>query len=373
VLKKLLLALLFACSVSTAYAIETTAKQAIVVDDSTGTVLFEKNADEKMHPSSMTKLMTVYLVFERLKEGSLKLDDMLTVSEKAWRTQGSKTFVDIGGKLSIEHLLQGIIVQSGNDACVVVAEGLAGSEEAFAQKMNDTAAKLGMTNTHFLNASGMPEPEHLMSARDLATLSHHIIRDFPEYYHYFSQKEFVHNGIKQGNRNLLLYKNGMIDGLKTGHTEEAGYGIAVSGKDEKGRRIILVINGTKDIKERAEEAEKLFAFALRDFESITLAKKGDVVEQADVWFGTAATVPLTVDKDVMVTIPRTNRSKLKFVLSYRSPVPAPVKAGDHIADLRIESPDSPPATVPLVAGASVEKLGAFARIIPTLKHLLSGK
>lgn len=375
-LKKLFAALLLACfgfTASDALAIETAAKQAIVVDDSTGTVLFEKNADEKMHPSSMTKLMTVYLVFERLKEGSLKLSDMLTVSEKAWRTQGSKTFVDIGGQLSVEHLLQGIIVQSGNDACVVVAEGLAGSEEAFAQKMNDKAKQLGMTNTNFLNASGMPEEQHLTSARDLATLSHHIIHDFPEYYHYFAQKEFVHNGIKQGNRNLLLYKNSMIDGLKTGHTEDAGYGIAISGKDASGRRIIVVINGTKDAKERAEEAERLFAFALRDFESITLVKKGDVLDQANVWFGTAPSVALVAEKDVLVTIPRTNRSKLKFVLSYKSPVPAPVKAGDHIADLRIESPDSPPAIVPLVAGTSVEKLGAFARIIPTLNYLLSGK
>lgn len=375
-MKKLFAALLLACLgfyAPDVQAIETAAKQAIVIDDSTGTVLFEKNADEKMHPSSMTKLMTVYLVFERLKEGSLKLSDMLTVSEKAWRTQGSKTFVDIGGKLSVEDLIQGIIVQSGNDACVVVAEGLAGSEEAFAQKMNDKARQLGMTNTNFLNASGMPEEQHLMSARDLATLSHHLIHDFPEYYHYFAQKEFVHNGIKQGNRNLLLYKNSMIDGLKTGHTEDAGYGIAVSGKDEKGRRIIIVINGTKDAKERAEEAERLFAFALRDFETITLVKKGEMIDQADVWFGKAATVPLTVEKDVPVTIPRTNRSKLKFVLTYKSPVPAPVKAGEHIADLRIEAPDSPPVIVPLVAGANVEKLGSFARIIPTLKYMLSGK
>ncbi len=375
-LKKLFAALLVACVGFTAtgtWAIETAAKQAIVIDDSTGTVLFEKNADEKMHPSSMTKLMTVYLVFERLREGSLKLSDTLTVSEKAWRTQGSKTFVNIGGKLTVEDLIQGIIVQSGNDACVVVAEGLAGSEEAFAQKMNDKARQLGMNNTNFLNASGMPQEQHLMSARDLATLSHHIIHDFPEYYHYYSQKEFVHNGIKQGNRNLLLYKNSMIDGLKTGHTEEAGYGIAVSGKDEKGRRIIVVINGTKDAKERAEEAERLFSFALRDFESITLAKKGDVIGQADVWFGTTPTVPLTVGNDVLITIPKTNRSKLKFVLGYKSPVPAPVKAGEHIADLRIESPDSPPVTLPLVAGASVDKLGAFARIFPTLKYLLSGQ
>jgi D-alanyl-D-alanine carboxypeptidase (penicillin-binding protein 5/6) len=363
-------ALFIVCPLN-AMSMETSAKQAIVIDDNTNTVLFEKNADEKMHPSSMTKLMTVYIVFTRLKEGSLKMTDELPVSEKAWRTQGSKTFVDIGGKVSVEDLLQGIIVQSGNDACIVVAEGLAGSEEGFAQQMNEMAKKLGMTNTHYVNADGMPDDAHLMSARDLAIISQHIIHDFPEYYHYFSQKEFVHHGIKQGNRNLLLYKNSMVDGLKTGHTDAGGFGIVVSGKDASGRRIILVINGLKDEKERAEAAERLFAFALRDFEERTLVHKGDVVEEGKVWFGETPTVPFTVDKDVRITLPKANKGQLKFILSYKSPIVAPIKAGVHIADLKIESASAPTITVPLVAAKNVNKLSGFSRVMATLRYIFS--
>lgn len=355
-----------------AVALETSAKQAIVVDDSTNTVLFEKNADEKMHPSSMTKLMTVYLTFKRLKEGSLKLTDQLPVSEKAWRMQGSKSFVELGSTIAVEDLLQGIIVQSGNDACVVIAESLAGSEDAFAGQMNDMAKSLGMKNTYFVNASGMPEEKHLMSARDLALLSHHIIHDFPEYYHYFSQKEYVHNGIKQGNRNLLLYKNSLVDGLKTGHTAEAGYGIAVSGKDASGRRIILVINGLESEKARAEEAERLLAFAFRDFERLGLVKKGQLVEHADVWMGAEKTVPLTVAEDFSVTLPKTNRDKLRFVVSYSVPLVAPVKAGLHVADLKIYNADATLATVPLVAGKEVVRLGGFSRMMFNLRHLVTG-
>lgn len=369
--KNLFIAALLLCSafaLSPALALDVTAKQAIVIDDSTNTVLFEKNADEKMHPSSMTKLMTVYLTFKRLKEGSLRLTDELPVSEKAWRMQGSKTFVDIGGKISVEDLLQGIIVQSGNDACVVIAEGLAGSEEAFAEQMNDMAQQLKMNNAHFINASGMPDPQHLMSARDLAILAHHIIRDFPEYYHYFSQKEFVHNGIKQGNRNLLLYKNSMVDGLKTGHTQDAGYGIVVSGKDTSGRRIIIVVNGLENEKIRAEESERLLAFALRDFESLTLLKKGDVVDEGDVWFGAKEKVKFTSENDIRITLPKTNRDTLKFILSYQSPLPAPIKKGDKLAELKITSADAPEATYPLVAAEDVNKLSGISRIVPTLRY-----
>lgn len=354
-----------------ASAMETLARQAIVIDDSTNTVLFSKDADVKMHPSSMSKLMTVYLAFKRLHEGSLKLTDMLPVSEKAWRTQGSKTFVEIGGKLSVGDLLQGIIVQSGNDACVVVAEALAGSEESFAGQMNDMAKQLGMTNTHFANATGLPDDSHVMSARDLAILAQHVIHDFPEFYHYFSQKEFVHHGIKQGNRNLLLYRNAMVDGLKTGHTDAGGFGIVASGKDASGRRILVVINGLSSEKERAEEAEKLLSFGFRDFDAVTIARKGQVVDKADVWFGAQESVPLTVAEDTRITLPKAGRAKLKFTLVYTAPVPAPVSEGAHIADLRIESPDAPAQLIPLVAAQPVEKMGAMARIFRTLRYYVT--
>jgi D-alanyl-D-alanine carboxypeptidase (penicillin-binding protein 5/6) len=356
-----------------AFAMDTAAKQAIVVDDDTGTTLFTKSADEKMHPSSMSKLMTVYIVFSRLKEGSLKLTDTLPVSEKAWRLQGSKSFVELGNRIAIDDLLKGIIIQSGNDACMVIAEGLAGSEDGFVAQMNEMAKKLGLTNSHFANPDGLSDPNHLMSARDLATLGHHIIHDFPEYYHYFSEKDFVYHGIKQGNRNLLLYKDELhVDGLKTGHTDEGGYGIIVTSL-QNGRRVIVAVNGLTSEKERAEEAERLLAFAFRDFENVTLLHKGDKVDTVPVWFGKGESVGLTVDKDLVLTLPKVGRDKLKFTLSYNQAVPAPVNQGDHIADLTIESPDAPKQVVPLVASESVEKLEGIHRASRAALFYLTGK
>lgn len=356
-----------------AFAIETAAKQAIVIDDNTGAVLFEKNADDKMHPSSMSKLMTVYIIFSRLKEGSLKLTDTLPVSEKAWRTQGSKTFVELGARIPVGDLIEGIIIQSGNDACVVMAEALAGSEEAFAGQMNDTATKLGLTNSHFTNATGLPDDNHLMSARDLSILARHLIHDFPEYYHYFSQKEFEHHGIKQGNRNLLLYKDEGVDGLKTGHTDAGGYGIVASAKEKDGRRVIVVVNGLANEKERAEEAERLLGFGFRDFEDVTLLHKGQSVGKADVWFGVKPQVDLMAQDDVVLTLPKTGRGKLTFTLSYNGPLPAPVQQGDTVAELTIQTPTTSPQHIPLIAGESVDSLHGFAHMMRVLKYYVSGQ
>ncbi len=368
-----ILVLVIVCTGTASWAMETSARQTIVVDDSTHTVLFEKNADEPMPPSSMSKLMTVYVVFKKLKEGSLKLTDTLPVSEKAWKTQGSKTFVELGARITVENLLQGIIVQSGNDACVVVAEGLAGSEASFAEQMNDMAKQLGLTHSHFANATGLPDDTHRMSARDLAVLSQHIIHDFPEYYHYFSEKEFVYHGIKQGNRNLLLYKDTGVDGLKTGHTDAGGFGIAVTAKDKTGRRILVVVNGLGSEKERAEEAERLLAYGFRDFNALTILHKGEVLDYADVWFGTKPKVALTVENDVAVTLPKAGRDKAKFTLSYVSPAPAPVRQGEHIADLRVDMPGMQSHMVPLVAAETVREAGAFQRIGKTLRYYVSGQ
>ncbi|HEU5047832.1 MAG TPA: D-alanyl-D-alanine carboxypeptidase family protein [Rickettsiales bacterium] len=358
-----------------AFAMDTEAKQAIVVDDSTNTVLFEKNADERMHPSSMSKLMTVYIAFSRLKDGSLKLTDMLPVSEKAWRVQGSKMFVELGNRISVEDLLQGIIVQSGNDACMVMAEGLAGSEEGFVAQMNDMAKKLGLTNSHFANPDGLSDPNHLMSARDLATLAHHIIHDFPEYYHYFSEKEFEYHHIKQGNRNLLLYKNtGFdVDGLKTGHTDEGGYGMVSSGKDSAGRRVIVVVNGLSNIRIRGEESERLLDFGFRDFTDVKAFKAGDVIEKANVWFGEQEQVGLTTAQDLELTLPKAGRDNVKFTITYDDNIPAPVTKGDHVADLKITLPSGSVKVVPLVAAESVDKLHGFHRITRALMYYVSGK
>jgi serine-type D-Ala-D-Ala carboxypeptidase (penicillin-binding protein 5/6) len=371
---RFLIALAFVLFTShAASAMDTQAQEAIVVDDTTDTVLFEKSADQRMPPSSMSKLLTVYIAFSRLKEGSLKLSDTLPVSEKAWRTQGSKTFVEIGGRLSVDDLLQGIIVQSGNDACVVIAEGLAGSEESFAEQMNSVAKKLGMTQSHFTNATGLPDDNHYMTARDLAILSHHIIHDFPEYYHYFSQKEFVHHGITQGNRNLLLYKDNGVDGLKTGHTDAGGFGICATAKNKSNRRVLVVVNGLGSEKERAEEAERLLDFGFRDFEDVTLLHAGSAAAKADVWFGAQPQVGLTTDTDLILALPKAGRDKLKVTLVYDSPVRAPVSKGDHIADLRIEMPGAFSKTVPLTAAESVDELHGIKHMMRSLTYRITGQ
>src|SRR5215472_1922295 len=248
--------------------VDTAARWACVVDFNTGTTLMDKDADVQMTPSSMTKIMTAYIVYGMLKAGRLKLDQTLPVSERAWRMGGSKMFVPLGAQVAVEDLIRGMIVQSGNDACIVLAEGIAGSEEQFAELMNQKARELGLTNSHFLNATGWPQPGHVMSARDLATLSRRIIQDFPEYYKYDSEKTFKYNNIEQGNRNPLVQK-GLADGLKTGHTDDGGYGLVASAQ-RNGRRVILVLNGMITMRERAEESERLLEWSFREFEDVTL-------------------------------------------------------------------------------------------------------
>src|ERR1700726_576545 len=240
---------------------ETQAAHAFVIEAETGTVLLDKAADERMPPASMSKIMTAYVVFDMLKQGRAKLDDELPVSERPWRLQGSKMFVPIGGRISIDDLLKGVIIQSGNDACLVLAEGLAGSEEAFAALMNEKAQQIGLKDSHFTDVSGLPDPNHWMTARDLATLAIRTIKDFPEYYHYYSEIDYEFNNIKQGNRNPLLYKNAGADGLKTGHTTEAGYSLTAS-VARNDRRIVLVLNGLPTMKARAKERKCLIEWGL---------------------------------------------------------------------------------------------------------------
>lgn len=355
-----------------ALAFETIAKQAIVVDHETGTVLFSKNADELMHPSSMSKLMTVYVVFDLLKKGKLNMDDAFLVSEKAWRMQGSKMFVHVGEQVTVEDLLHGIITQSGNDACIVIAEGIAGTEEAFAGIMMKKARELGMKHSTFTNSTGWPDPNHLMTARDLATLSRRIVQDFPEYYEFFARPDFTYSNIKQGNRNLLLYRNIGVDGLKTGHTEAGGFGIAVSG-EQRGKRIEVVVNGLSSDKERANEAQKLFSYGLLNFESKTLFKKGEKVDKAAVWYGKEEYVPLVVPEGLTVVLPKASNDDVKVTVSYDSPIQAPVKKGQHIADIKISIPEAEDKVVPLVAGQDVDKASYFGRLLDTAKYYLSSR
>jgi len=354
-----------------AAGIDTSAREAFITDMETGAILLEKDADAPMHPASMSKIMTVYLTFERLKDGRLSLDDELLVSEKAWRMGGSKMFVKVGNKVRIEDLLQGVIVQSGNDACIVLAEGIAGTEEAFAELMTKKARELGLTTSTFANATGWPNPNHIMTARELAMLAKHLIRDFPEYYHYFSEKEFTWNGIRQSNRNPLLYLSAGADGLKTGHTEEAGYGLTASAV-RNGRRVVMVLNGLPSQKARSEESARLMDWAFREFGNYALFKPGEVVEQGEVWLGEKATVPLVIPDGLTVTLSRRARPDMKVTVSYDTVIPAPVKKGQEVARLTVSAPDTEPIEVPLVAGEDVERLGVFGRLTAALKYLIFG-
>ena len=352
-----------------AQTIETLAEHAYLVDMQTQRVLLDKAGDVPMTPSSMSKLMTTYLVFERLREGRIKLTDTLPVSEKAWRMQGSKTFLSIGDEVPLEALIRGIIIQSGNDACIVVAEGLSGSEEAFVQEMNAMAKKLGLTQSHFVNATGWPDEGHVMSARDLAVLAQHIIQDHPEDYNYYAEREYTYGDIHQPNRNRLLERNIGVDGLKTGHTEKAGYGITLSAKQGE-RRLILVINGLPSDKDRIEEGDKLLRWGFREFTNKTLAKAGAQIGQANVWFGEQPTVGLTSASDAVVTLNAGNAQNVSYTLTYNNPVPAPIEKGAHIADLRVNLPDGAVQTIPLVATEDVEKVSGIKRLWRTLKYKL---
>ncbi len=343
-----------------------------IVDYNTGSVLFDKAGEEKLHPASMSKLMTLYMLFDAVKRGDVKLTDKFHVSKKAWSTQGSKMFVPIDGDIAVEDLIRGIIVQSGNDACVVVAEGLAGSEEAFAERMNKKAVELGLKNSHFVNASGLPDPTHLMTAQDLFFLAHHLFVDFPEFYHYFSEKEFVFNKIKQGNRNPLLYRpNTGVDGLKTGHTEEAGFGLTASAIRD-GRRIFMVVHGMNSMQDRADEAGQLLDWAFRTFGDYTVAKKGTILAQANVWMGQQKTVPLTVDKDLLVTLPVSERDKVQVKAVYDGPIAAPIAAGQPIGELVMQVPGMPEFRSPLVAAVEVPQLGFGGRVVAMLQQMIFG-
>ena len=354
-----------------ASAFESEGTNAILVDFTTGAVLYEKNADQPVPPASMSKLMTIYLVFDELAAGRLSLQDTFRVSEEAWRKGGSKMFVEVDSRISVEDLLRGVIVQSGNDACIVLAEGLAGSEQAFADQMNERARELGLTNSHFTNATGWPAPRHEMSPRDLAILTHRLIRDFPQYYGYFSELEFTYNGIRQGNRNPLLYKNADADGLKTGHTEASGYGLAASAVRNE-RRLILVVNGLTSVNQRSEEAERMLDYGFREFDNYLLFKPGELVTEADVWLGDAPSVPLVIEHEVLVTMARNARSDMKVTALYEGPVPAPVEKGTPLATLTIEAPGMRAIEAALVAGADVKELSTFARIGAALNYLLWG-
>ena len=353
-----------------ANALDTAARSAMVVDMSSGAVLLEKNVDAPLPPASMSKLMTLNMVFEALQQGRLSLDEKFRVSVKAWKMGGSKMFVREGDRIRIEDLIRGVIIHSGNDACVVLAEGLAGSEDAFAKRMTDRALELGMKNSTFANATGWPHPNHRMSARDLIFLSQRMIEEFPEYYHYFAETDFTWDKIKQNNRNPLLYLDIGADGLKTGHTEEAGYGL-VGSAIRGDRRIAFIISSLDSSKSRSVESERLTTWAFREFKTGKIANAGQIVGEAEVWIGDADTVPLAPKDDVIATAPFGELDKMKVTVRYDGPIEAPIALGQPIAELIVESPGLPAVSTPLVAAAAVERGGLISRVTAALTTLIA--
>ena len=367
----LIVALVVGVLAPNARAYDTPAHAAILFDLQSGQELYIKNPDVPLPPASMSKLMTVLMVFERLADGSLSLDDTFAVSEKAWRKGGSKMFVEVGSRVRVEDLLHGIIVQSGNDACIVVAEALGGSEEAFAEQMTKRGRELGLTNSTFKNASGWPDPEHLMSVRDLARLATIIIEQYPEYYEIFSEKEFTFGGIRQYARNPLLHRDLGADGLKTGFTDDAGYGLTASAVRD-GRRLVMVIAGLERPEVRARESERLLEYGFRQFRNYQLFASGEAVDQADVWLGSTDSVPLVVQDDLWVSLTPEARRKLEVKVVYDGPVPAPVEDGSPLAQLEIAAPGLEPRRVPLVAGEAVQAATVFGRVTSAIGYLIWG-
>lgn len=324
--------------IGSAAAIETQARNAILMDYDTGQYLYVKDHEKMVPPASMSKLMTVNMIFEKLKDGSLSLDDTFTVSERAWKlggaaSGGSTMFLKIGEKVRVEDILKGILIQSGNDACIVAAENLAGSEDDFAEMMNKRARELGLNNSSFANSTGLPHPDQKMSVEDLAKLARHIIKEFPEFYHIFSEKYYTHNNITQGNRNPLLYSMPNADGLKTGHTEEAGFCLTASAKKGE-RRLIEVMTGMNSNKERSEEAERLMEWGFREFNNYNLLNKGQEIAEIPVVFGNEKEVRLVVPETVKRTLKKSQASKIKMTAVYDKPVKAPVAAGDKLGEVR---------------------------------------
>jgi D-alanyl-D-alanine carboxypeptidase (penicillin-binding protein 5/6) len=372
ILAAFVLALTAAPAMATDAILDTPAKQAYMIDYQTGTVLFEKNADERMPTSSMSKAMSIYLIFDALKKNQLKLDDTFLVSEKAWKKEGSKMFVEVDKRVGVEDLIRGVIIQSGNDATIVLAEGLSGSEDAFAAALNAKAKELGMTNSNFANASGWPDPNHYSTAKDLATLSAATITNFPQYYPYYAEKEFTFNNIKQTNRNPLLYRNMGVDGIKTGHTEDGGYGLMASGVTPSGRRVILVVNGLADETARAQESARLLEWGMNGFENRTLVKAGTPVEQSPVVMGQAENIPLTIEKDITLTIPKIAQQGLKAEVTYASPLIAPIAKGQEVGKLVVTVTPTQQIIVPLVAERDVPALGFLAATFSKMKLLVTG-
>jgi len=343
----------------------------ILIDSDTGKVIVEKNSDKQLPPASMTKMMTSYIVSAEIERGTIKPDDLVDISVKAWKKGGSKMFIREGTRVAVKDLLRGVIIQSGNDASIALAEHIAGSEEAFADVMNQQAALLGMENTVFKNATGWPDSGHLTTARDLSTLGRALIRDFPEHYKLYSEKYFTYNGINQPNRNKLLFTDKTVDGIKTGHTEEAGYGLTSSSKKQD-MRLIAVVMGTRSESSRASESQKLLSYGFRYYHTHQLYKKGDVVNTAVVWKGKSDATELGVLNDIYLTIPRGNEKHLIATVNMDKVIEAPITKGQELGNIVVTLDEDELLNIPVVALTAVEEAGIFSRMVDGVRLFFNG-
>ena len=351
------------------------AKQAHVTDFATGKVLFSKDADAPMKPASMAKIMTIFVAFQRIADGQLGMDDKFIVSEKAWKKGGSRTFLEVGKTVSVRELLYGIIVQSGNDAAIVLAEGISGTENAFADEMNFWAKKIGMKNTNFQNSTGWPDPDQTTTAADLNIMTSELIRRFPankypNLYPIFAEREYTYNKISQPNRNPLIYGSAGADGLKTGYTKESGYGL-VGSAERDGQRVIMVLNGMTSMKQRSAEARRLMDLMFREFKIYRFFDKGQPVDQANVWLGNATKIDLVLDEPLHLLLSYQERRDLKLSVQWLDPVPAPILAGDQLGTLTVDINGDSRKLV-LRAGQDIPVLGMFDRVSAAVKYLIFG-
>ncbi|MGB1109226.1 MAG: D-alanyl-D-alanine carboxypeptidase family protein [Gammaproteobacteria bacterium] len=345
------------------------AKSFILMDFQSGNVLAESNSDERVEPASLTKLMTAYVVFKELHNGDLALDDEVLVSEKAWRTGGSRMFIEVGNQVKVEDLVRGMIIQSGNDASVALAEHIAGTEETFADLMNREAAALGMDNSHFVNSMGLPHEEHYSSARDIALLSAALIRNYPEFYKWYSQLEYTYNDIRQYNRNRLLRQDDRVDGLKTGYTKAAGYCLASSAKDGD-TRLISVVMGTSSAKARARESKSLLNYGFRFFETRKLYAAGQELKSSKIWKGAKKELSIGVKEDVFITLPRKAFKSIKAEMVLPKLIEAPIRAGESIGSVEIKQGDEILRKADLVALSGVEEGGIVKQLMDSVLLLL---
>ena len=360
--------------ISTAQAVvpeapEINASGYLLMEMHSGKILVEKNADQRLEPASLTKIMTAHVVFEEIAKGKLKLSDMVHISEKAWKTEGSRMFVKVNSDVSVEDLLRGLIIQSGNDSAVALAEHIAGSEDAFAGLMNAHAAQLGMTSTNFVNSTGLPHPDHYTTPSDIVKVTAATIRDYPDFYPMYAEKQFTYNEIKQYNRNNLLWRNNAVDGVKTGHTEAAGFCLVSSAKYDQ-MRLIAVVMGTESAKARIKESQALLAFGSRFYETHRLYEAGQKLTENRVWFGDQKILALGIGEDVYVTIPRRDYDNLKPTLEVKAKLEAPINKGDSLGNVTVMLGNDVVTTRPLVALAQVEKGSLWRRFLDFIYQLL---